>query len=78
MCIRDRPGGLDYRKRYDLRRFWPLPLVLVTAARLPAAGLPQMSAAVSEMPGWWPLLGRDFLNTAADPAGLGGGLLRCV
>lgn len=72
------PGCLDYRKRYDLRRFWPLPLVLVTAARLPAAGLPQMSAAVSEMPGWWPLLGRDFLNTAADPAGLGGGLLLCL
>ncbi len=76
---RPKPGGAPmpplYRKRYDLQRFWPLPLVLVTAVRLPAAGLPQAWAAVSEMPGWWPLLGREFLAAAADPQGLGGGLL---
>ena len=63
-----------YQKRWDLQRFWPLPLVLLTAARLPYAGLDGLWAAAAEMPGWWPLLGRELLEEAADPKGLGGDL----
>ena len=63
-----------YQKRRDLQRFWPLPLVLLTAARLPYAGLDGLWAAAAEMPGWWPLLGRELLEEAADPKGLGGDL----